>query len=115
MENYIVYHNPRCTKSRCALQYLDDKKIKYDVIEYLKDTFSKEELKHVLSLLKIPAEELVRKGEEDYKENFKGKFLSEDEWVDAMLEFPKLIERPIVVHQNKAIVARPTEKIDLLK
>jgi len=115
MEKEItVYHNPRCSKSRMAIQYLDEKEQDYAIVEYLKDLPSHNELKAVLKQLDISAEELLRKGEADYKENFKGKTLSEDEWIDAMIKFPKLIERPIVIKSNKAVIARPTERIDEL-
>ncbi|TNF46587.1 MAG: arsenate reductase (glutaredoxin) [Bacteroidetes bacterium] len=107
-----VYHNPRCSKSRCALDYLNEKGIQFDVIEYLNAPFTKDELRDVLNKLGISAEELLRKNETEFKENFKGKTLSNEEWIDAMIKFPKLIERPIVVNQDKAVVARPTEKID---
>ena len=112
MAKIKVYHNPRCSKSRMALAYLDERNTEYEVIEYLKELPSKEELKSVISQLGISAEDLIRKGEKDYKENFKGKDLTEDQWVDAMLEFPKLIERPIVIKSGNAVIARPTEKID---
>lgn len=115
MEKEItVYHNPRCSKSRMAVQYLDEKGKDYTVIEYLKDLLTHTELKAVLKQLNISAEELLRKGEADFKENFKGKTLSEEEWIDAMIKFPKLIERPIVIKSNKAVIARPTERIDEL-
>jgi arsenate reductase len=111
---YTVYHNPRCTKSRNALAYLDEKGAQYEVIEYLKELPTKAEMKDVLSKLNMSAEELLRKNEAVFKENFKGKELSEDEWIDAMISNPKLIERPIVILGEKAVVARPTENIDQL-
>lgn len=111
---YTVYHNPRCTKSRNALQYLDEKGKKYEVIEYLKEIPSKKELKEILKKLGIQAEDLLRKNEAVFKEQYKGKSLTEDEWITAMIENPKLIERPIVILGTKAVVARPTEKIDEL-
>jgi len=113
-EKYTVYHNNRCSKSRNALSYLDDKNAKYEVVEYLKTPLTAPELKEVIDQLGIPAEELVRKGEKDFKENFKGKSLSEKEWIDAMIEFPKLIERPIIVKNGKAVIGRPAERIDEL-
>ena len=106
-----VYHNPRCSKSRCALAFLDDKGIEFEVVEYLKTMPSKEEIKLLLEKLGIKAEELIRKGELDYKENFKGKNLTEIQWIEAMTKYPKLIERPIVIKNDKAVIARPTERI----
>lgn len=114
MAEVTVYHNPRCTKSRNSLAYLDEKGIGYDVHLYLDEPLSHDQLKSIIKKLGIKPEELLRKNEADYKENFKGKVLSDDEWIDAMIQFPKLMERPIVVKGNKAVVARPTEKIDQL-
>lgn len=106
-----VYHNPRCSKSRCALEFLNDKGIEYTVIDYLKDSPSKKELKEIVKKLGIKPEALIRKGEDLFKENFEGKTLTDNEWIEAMVKFPKLIERPIVINDQKAIIARPTEKI----
>lgn len=115
MEDKItVYHNPRCSKSRCAIEYFGEKKIEFSTIEYLKNPPSKEEIIELLKKLGMKAEELIRKGEADFKENFKGKNFSEDEWIDAMVKFPKLIERPIIVLGDKAIIARPLERINEL-
>jgi arsenate reductase (glutaredoxin) len=86
----------------------------FTVVEYMRDIPSKEELKELIKLLGIKPEELLRKGEADFKENFKGKSLTDDEWIDAMIAYPKLIERPIVVKDGKAVIARPTERIDEL-
>ncbi len=113
-EKYTVYHNNRCSKSRCALSYLDDKNAEYEIIEYLKDSLNADELRVLLGQLQIPASDLIRKGEPDFKENFKGKVLSEDEWVEAMVKYPKLIERPIIVKNGKAVIGRPTERIEEL-
>ncbi|MEJ6777485.1 MAG: arsenate reductase family protein [Crocinitomicaceae bacterium] len=109
-DKYIVYHNPRCSKSRMAVDYLIQAGKEIDIIEYLKEAPSKEELIAVLDKLNVSAESIVRKGEADYKQNFKGDHMSENQWVDAMVEFPKLIERPIVIKKNKAVVA--TDRIN---
>ena len=106
-----IYHNPRCSKSRQTLALIEEKGAKVEVLEYLKDIPTKAELKDILSKLGIPAEQLLRKGEADFKENFKGKSLSDDEWIDAMIQYPKLIERPIVVEGNKAVLGRPPENV----
>lgn len=106
-----IYHNPRCSKSRSALQLLEDKGIEVEIVKYLEDTPSKRELKDLLKKLGVKAEEIVRKGENDYKENFKGKTLSEDEWIAAFITYPKLIERPIFVKGDKAVVGRPPENV----
>ena len=106
-----IYHNPRCSKSRQALTLLEENGINPVIKLYLQDLPSKAELKEVLSKLGLKAEELIRKNENDFKENFKGKNLTEDEWMDAMLAYPKLIERPIFIKGDKAIVGRPHEKV----
>ena len=106
-----IYHNPRCSKSRQTLGLIEEKGRDFVVKEYLKNIPSKEELKRVIGLLGIKPEQLVRKGEPDFKENFKGKTLSDDEWIDAMVSYPKLIERPIVIDGDKAVLGRPPENV----
>ncbi len=106
-----IYHNPRCSKSRQTLALLEEKGINPEIILYLKDNPNKDDIKDLLQKLGIPAEKLIRKGEQIYKDNFKGKSLSEEEWIDAMVDFPKLIERPIVVKGNKAILGRPPQNV----
>lgn len=106
-----IYHNPRCTKSRQTLALIEENGESFIVKEYLKNPPSKEELKQVVSLLGIKPLELIRKGEAEFKENFKGKDMSDDEWLDAMVAYPKLIERPIVIHENKAAIGRPPENV----
>ncbi|GAA0874148.1 arsenate reductase (glutaredoxin) [Wandonia haliotis] len=109
-----ILHNPRCSKSRETLRLLEESGKDVEIIEYLKDTPSEEELRKVLALLGIPAEQLVRKNEGIYKENFQGKSLSEAEWIKAMITFPKLIERPVVIDGNRAVIGRPPENVKQL-
>lgn len=106
-----IYHNPRCSKSRQALDILRENNVESEIIEYLKDIPSKKELSTLIELLGIQPEELIRKGESDYKDNFKGKSLSNQEWIQAMIDYPKLIERPIIVKGNKAVIGRPPENV----
>ncbi len=106
-----IYHNPRCSKSRQTLQLLEENGVSPEVILYLKDPLSRESLQEIISMLGISPFELIRKNETIYKESFKGKDLSNDEWVSVMVENPKLIERPIVVKGNKALIGRPPEKV----
>jgi arsenate reductase len=110
-QKIVVYHNARCSKSRCALEFLQERQVEFTVVEYLKDAPTKAELTTIIDQLGIAPEALIRKGEDEYKLHFKGKSLSNEEWIDAMLQFPKLIERPIVVVGDRAVVARPTERI----
>ena len=110
-DKMIVYHNPRCSKSRCALDFLNEKGEAFEVVEYLKNTPTKTELKRLVSMLKISPKDLIRKGESIYKENFKHVKMTDDQWIDAMVQFPQLIERPIVIKNNKGVIARPVERI----
>jgi arsenate reductase (glutaredoxin) len=106
-DKIIIYHNPRCSKSREALGLLNEANCEIEVVEYLKDTPSFDSLKALIAKLGIEPQALLRTGETVYKESFKGKTLSEDEWIQVMVENPVLIERPIVIHGNKAVIGRP--------
>lgn len=111
-----IYHNARCKKSREGLELLNESGEDFEVREYLKEPVSEEELKEILQKLGMAPIELVRTDEKIWKEHYKGKDLSDDELVRVMVEHPKLIQRPIVVKGNSAVVGRPAEKIsDLLK
>lgn len=114
MAEYTVYHNPRCSKSRLAIQHLEASGKSFEIVEYLKDIPTAAELNSILVKLEMEPEALLRKNEADFKENFKGKELSRQEWIEAMRVYPKLIERPIVIKGDKAVVARPAERIDQL-
>ena len=106
-----IYHNPRCRKSREGLQILEESGAEFETVLYLDNPPSVNELKEIIQKLGIEPLALVRTGEADWKENFKGKNLTDDEIVKAMVTYPKLIERPIVIKGNKAVVGRPPEKI----
>jgi arsenate reductase len=106
-----IWHNNRCSKSRCAVALLNDKNLEFETISYLEVPPTKEELELVLSMLGIKAETLVRKNEAIFKDKFKGKQLSEAAWIKAMIEHPKLIERPIIINNGKAVIGRPAENI----
>jgi arsenate reductase len=105
------YHNPRCKKSREGLQLLEEKGIQPEVILYMTESLSPMDLEDVLVKLDIDAEDLIREKEAVWKEEFKGKELSEDELVLAMIEYPQLMERPILVNGDKAVIGRPTENL----
>ena len=106
-----VLHNPRCAKSRAGIKYLDEKGIEYKIINYLKEPLTKEQLEEILKKLKMKPSELVRKKEKLYKE-LNLKEASEEEILEAMVKNPKLIERPIVINGDKAVVARPETEIE---
>ena len=106
-----IYHNNRCSKSRCALAILEESGQEFEIVNYLQDRPTVAGLSAIVNKLGIKAHELVRKTETVYIEKYKGKNLSDEEWIQAMVEHPILIERPIVVSGDKAVIARPTEKI----
>jgi arsenate reductase len=106
-----IYHNNRCTKSRCALVELEKSGKDFEVIYYLETPPNKSELKAIIQKLDIKPLELIRKGEKIFTENYKGKTLTDEEWIDAMIAHPILIERPIIISGDQAVIARPTEKI----
>ena len=107
-----IYHNNRCGKSREALKMLEEKNIQHEIVDYMNTPVTEEELEDVLEKLDMNAIDLVRNKEADWKENFKGKELDEAEIILAMIEYPKLMERPIIVNGKNAVVARPAEKIN---
>ncbi len=109
-----IYHNPRCSKSRQTLELIRDAGIEPEVIEYLKTIPTTEELKDILMKLNLNAADILRKGETAYKEIIKGKEFGEEELIQIMIENPKLIERPIVVRGNKAVLGRPPENVKVL-
>lgn len=106
-----IYHNPRCSKSRATLEILEDKGVQPKIVEYLTTPPSKTELQDLLQKLGMKPEEIVRKGEEIYKTNYQGKQLSDDQWLDALIEHPILMERPIVISGARAVIGRPPEKV----
>ncbi|MDN5200028.1 arsenate reductase (glutaredoxin) [Fulvivirgaceae bacterium BMA10] len=106
-----IYHNPRCSKSRSTLQLIQENNQEVEIIEYLNQIPTKEDLRKILKKLKMDPAEIVRKGEAVYKENFKGKEFSNEEWLEILVDNPKLIERPIVVKGDKAVLGRPPENV----
>ena len=106
-----IYHNNCCTKSRCALDELEKSGKDFEVVYYLETPPNKSELEEIIRKLGIKPLELIRKGEKVFTENYKGKILTDEEWMDAMVAHPILIERPIIISGDKAVIARPTEKI----
>jgi arsenate reductase len=112
---FTIYHNPKCSKSRNTLALLQQHGIEPVVIDYLKEVPSKSELKAIVKKLGFQPEQIVRKGEDAYKSKFAGKTLSDDQWLDALVGNPILIERPIVVKGDRAVVGRPPENaLDLI-
>jgi arsenate reductase len=106
-----IYHNPRCSKSREALNILETNHTDYKVIKYFDELLSEKALKGIIKLLKIKPIALVRTNESIWKDNFKNLDLTDKEIIAAMAQYPQLIERPIVINSSKAVIGRPPQKI----
>lgn len=114
-DQYVIYHNPRCRKSREGLQILRDAGIEPEVVEYLKDPPSRAAVERILRALAIEPHDLLRRKEAEYKQAGLSKTSSKAEIVAAIAEHPKLLERPVVIRGARAVLGRPPEKIrDLL-
>ena len=108
----VIYHNPRCSKSRQTLQLLKDQGVEPEVVEYLDNPPSKTKLKQILKMLGLKPRELMRRKESEYKElGLNDESLSTDQLIDAMVQTPRLIERPIVINGDKAAIGRPPEQV----
>ena len=111
----IIYHNPRCKKSREALSILMEKGVSVKVVDYLKYPLTKEEVKIILKKLNICAKELIRREEKIFKELYKGGAFTNEEYIDILYNNPILMQRPIIVKDNSAVIGRPPIKVlDLL-
>ena len=106
-----ILHNNRCSKSRYGVELLEKSGKPFEIVKYLEDNLSFKDLKEIIVLLNIKPIDLVRKNEAVWKTEYKNKPLTDDQIIDAMVKNPKLIERPIVINGNKAVIGRPTEKI----
>ena len=112
MSVYKIFHNPRCSKSRQALQLLKDNNCKIEIISYLEIDLKVSLIKNILKKLTLKPRDILRKGEQEYKDNnLKKDNLSEEDLINYMIKYPKLIERPIVVKGDKAVIGRPPEKV----
>ena len=112
MSDVIIYHNPRCSKSRQTLALLEERGIEPAIVKYLEETPSADELKSVLTKLGISARDLLRKKEAEYKESgLDDMSLNDDQVIAKMIEFPRLIERPIVIKGDAARIGRPPESV----
>ncbi|MBK8018652.1 MAG: arsenate reductase (glutaredoxin) [Betaproteobacteria bacterium] len=110
-EAITLYHNPRCSKSRSALALLEERGLSPRIVEYLRTPPDRSEIAALVRKLGIPAEQLVRTGEAVFKESYAGRTLTDAQWIDAMAEHPILIERPIAVAGERAVVGRPPERV----
>ncbi len=106
-----IYHNPRCSKSRQTLAIIREKGEEVEIVEYLNNPLNKIELKRLLKKLGMKPEHIIRKGEAIYKENYKGKSYTDEDWIEIMANNPIIMERPIVVKGDKAVMGRPPENV----
>lgn len=106
-----MYHNPRCRKSRETLALLQENNQNPELILYLEDVPTESELKSLIKKLGIKPQALIRKSEQIYKDDYKGKELTDSQWIKAMVKHPKLIERPIVIKGREAVIGRPPENV----
>ncbi|MCK4855108.1 MAG: hypothetical protein KAT31_12615 [Bacteroidales bacterium] len=109
-----IYHNPRCRKSRAGLEYLQDKTGDFETIDYIKNGISREEIREILAKMNTAPSNLVKTQEDYYKKKLKGKDIPEEEWIIILAENPRLIQRPIIVAEHKAVLGQPPENIDNL-
>ena len=107
-----IYHNPRCAKSRAGLKYLEKKGFDVEIKNYLDDGLTTAELRNIIDKTGLKPFDLVRIQEEDYKTHLKGKKLTDDQWIASLVKFPKLLQRPIVLNGDRAIIANPPEEIE---
>jgi len=112
MSIYKIFHNPRCSKSRQTLKLLEDNNCEIEIINYLEFDLDVFLIKDTLEKLALKPRDVLRKNEQDYKDNdLKRDSLSDDELIDYMIKYPRLIERPIVINGNKAVLGRPPENV----
>lgn len=112
MQKALLIHNPRCSKSRGAKEILEEKGIQFDTIDYLKDGLKEKLLSHLPSLLGLSYIEMIRKNEDIYKElKLSEKKLSDKEWIEVLMKHPILLERPIFINGDKAVIGRPPELV----
>ena len=111
---FKIYHNPRCKKSRAGLAYLSTKTDKFELVEYLKTGISIEEIENIIKLTGLKVSDLIRTQEEIYKKELKGKSNSVDYLIKFISENPKLLQRPVVLKDNEAVIGDPPENIDSL-
>jgi len=109
-----IYHNPLCRKSRTGLKYLQDKGIPFEIIEYLKKSLSEKDLENLLIKLNLRPIDIIRTQEDYFKKNLKGKKFNEHEWISIIIQNPKLLKRPIIERDYKAVIGDPVSNIDII-
>ena len=109
-----ILHNPRCRKSRETLKLIEESGEDYEIVEYLKNPPTKDRLRELIMKVNLPFDYFIRKNETLFKENYKGKDLSEEQWLDILVDNPKLLERPIVEKGDEAVIGRPPDNVKQL-
>lgn len=109
-----IYHNPRCRKSRETLKLIEDSGEDFQIVKYLENPPSKDKLRELIQKVNLPFEYFIRRNEAIFKENYKNSDLTEEQWLDVLVENPKLIERPIVEKGENAVLGRPPENVKQL-
>lgn len=107
-----IYHNPRCSKSRKGLQYMEEKGYTFEIIKYLDESLNESELKDLIAKSGKKPFDFVRQHEKEYKELYKGKNIGDEGWIKILVEKPKLLHRPIIENGDKAVLGNPPENID---
>ena len=107
-----IYHNPQCKKSRAGLQYLQEKGIPFEIVEYLKKPVSAKDLAKLLAKLNLKPAEIIRTQEEYFRKTLKGKKFTDHEWISIIVQNPKLLKRPIIEREYKAVIGDPVTVID---
>ena len=110
-----IYHNPRCSKSRAGLKYLQDNHIDHEVEKYLDNPPSPEKLQNLLDKMGKKPMEIIRTQEQVYKTEFKGKDMTDEDWLKALSEHPRLLKRPIIESEDQAVLAQPPEEIEKIR
>jgi len=113
-DKYTIYHNPRCRKSREALNFLIDEGVDHEVVKYLDEPLNPKELRLLLAKLDLDVSDIIRKEEQLFKQKYKGLDFNKEEWLLVLEENPKLMQRPIVVKGSKAVIGRPLENVKKL-
>jgi arsenate reductase len=109
-----IYHNPQCKKSRAGLQYLQEKGVKFEIVEFLKNNLTEKQLEKLLVKLNKKVADIIRTQEDYYKKNLKGKNFNDHELIRIIVENPKLLQRPVIEAEFRAVIGDPVENIDVL-
>jgi arsenate reductase (glutaredoxin) len=111
---FKIYHNPRCRKSRAGLEYLTSKIVDFEIIDYIKKGIVKEEIREILLKINLRPADLIRTNEDIYKKQLRSRVFTDEEWIQIIVEIPRLLRRPVIVGKHKAVIGDPVINIDKL-